>query len=202
VAKTFLPAATVAAAAKTAGWTGPDLVTAVAVAWGESSGWLEAVNPLDGTYANGRRDFGVWQMNLAGAEHPEQFVLATNAAAAKRLFDDRGWQPWVAYTSGRYRTYLELASAAVASLSYPPLHLGLLQAGLRNNDVKMYQEALRTTAGGVLAQYNPSGATGFYGTETKAMTTHAYTDLLHLTSGDLATPGPTLIRSLHFNPLP
>jgi len=205
--KTFLPAATVAAAAKRAGWTGQDLVTAVAVAWGESSGWLEAVNPLDGVYpagspSPGTRDFGVWQINLRGADHPEMFDLATNATAAFKLYGARGWQPWFAYTSGRYRQYLELASSAVASLDYPPIHLSQLTVGQRNADVHAYQVALRSVAKGVLAQYNPSGPTGYYGGETATMTRHAYTDLLHLTSGDLNVPGPTLLRYLHFNPLP
>ena len=108
---------------------------------------------------------------------------ATNAAKAHAMFVDRGWKPWVAYTSGSYRSRLEAASIAVASLSYPPIHIANLQPKARNEDVRQYQIHLRAVPG--LIGYNPSGPTGFYGTETAAMTHHAYTDVLHLGGGDL-----------------
>jgi hypothetical protein len=202
---TYLTAAQVAQVAKDAGWTGQDLVTSVAVCQAESSGWVEAVNPANGVYppgspAPGSRDFGLWQIDAKGLTHPELFDPATNAAKAHAMFLDRGWKPWVAYTSGSYRSRLEAASVAVASLSYPPIHISALQPKLRNEQVREYQTHLRAVPG--LAQYNPSGATGYYGTETAAMTHHAYTDVLHLGGGDLNTPGPTLLAYLKFHPLP
>lgn len=79
------------------------------------------------------------------------------------------------------------------------LHLHLLKPGLKNSDVVAYQRAIRTR--NALGRFNPSGATGYYGTETEAMTHHAYTDVLHLLGGDLNTPGPTLLRWLGFTPV-
>jgi len=196
----YLTAAQIAQVAKDTGWTGQDLVTSVAVCLAESSGWLQAVNPANGTYQNGTRDFGLWQINKLGENHPELFPSLANAQAAYSLWQARKWQPWVAYTSGSYKSRLETASIAVQSLSYPLIYIHLLQPGLTNSDVKEYQIHLRAVPG--LLQYNPSGPTGYYGSETKAMTQHAYTDVLHLGGGDLTTPGPTLLSYLHFNPQP
>jgi hypothetical protein len=45
--------------------------------------------------------------------------------------------------------------------------LSNLRWGIRHQDVTVYQNALRAKG---YAKYNPSGATGYYGAETKAMT--------------------------------
>jgi hypothetical protein len=45
--------------------------------------------------------------------------------------------------------------------------LSNLRWGIQHNDVKAYQKALRAKG---FAKLNPSGVTGFYGAETKAMT--------------------------------
>ena len=45
--------------------------------------------------------------------------------------------------------------------------LSNLRWGTQHNDVKVYQKALRAKG---FARFNPSGVTGYYGAETKAMT--------------------------------
>lgn len=198
--KTFIDASRIASYARAAGWDKTQQVTAVAVCLAESGGWVEAVNPLDGVYISGYRDFGLWQISVLGASHPELFDPQTNANRAYALWSVRQWQPWVAYTTGAHLKFMEVASAAVAALDYPVVRLSMLQPGLRNNDVKMYQEHLRIYIPGAV-KLNPSGATGFYGSETKAMTKYAYTNVLHLYGGDLTVPGPSLVRYIKLNPI-
>ena len=198
--KTFIDASRIASYARAAGWDKTQQVTAVAVCLAESGGWVEAVNPLEGTYTTGYRDFGLWQISVLGMSHPELFDPQTNANRAHTMWVSRGWQPWVAYTSGAHLKFMEAASAAVTALDYPSIRMSMLVPGLKNNDVLLYQEHLRSYIPGAVA-LNPSGATGFYGNETKAMTTFAYRSVLHLYGGDLTVPGPSLIRYIKLNPI-
>lgn len=104
-----------AAAAAAAGFTGPDLVIAVAVAGAESSWRADATN--DNT--NGSRDYGMWQINtvhraiLAAGQWQDP---ASNARMAKQVWDDAGgsWRPWVTYNTGSYEKHLADAEVAVA----------------------------------------------------------------------------------------
>ena len=72
------------------------------------------------------------------------------------------------------------------------MSLSSLVPGRKNAHIKMYQQALRAFG---MAKHNPSGATGHYGSETKAMTRAAYRKLGWL-SGDLNVPGPRLLAKL------
>jgi hypothetical protein len=91
---------------------GDALVLAVAVALGESDGVVDA------THANtdGSIDRGVWQINSAawpmyGASCV--FDPECNAGAMADISHDGGnWQPWVAYTNGRYLQFMADAKAA------------------------------------------------------------------------------------------
>lgn len=74
----------------------------------------------------------------------------------------------------------------------PVVKLANLVPGRKNADVRTYQQALRAFG---MAKHNPSGATGHYGSETKAMTEAAYRKLGWL-SGDLTVPGPKLLARL------
>src|SRR5579871_849779 len=113
-----MTAAEIAQYAAAAGFSGADLVTAVAIALAESSGTPGAVNTADpgGSY-------GLWQINLAA--HPEYagavqsgqiFDPAFNAAAAFAVYQAAGasFRPWSTYppSSG----YLAQAQQGVASL--------------------------------------------------------------------------------------
>jgi hypothetical protein len=52
-------------------------------------------------------DCGVAQINHRGQECPARLLtLEGSVDQAKRMFDERGWQPWVAYNRGLYRKYL------------------------------------------------------------------------------------------------
>jgi len=70
--------------------------------------------------------------------------------------------------------------------------LSSLVPGHRNSHIRTYQQALRAFG---MAKHNPSGATGYYGGETKAMTRAAYHELGWL-SGDLDRPGRKLLARL------
>jgi len=90
--------------ASDAGFSGTDLVTAVAVANAESSRRTDAVG-------DGGDSIGLWQINIPS--HPQYTVAqlkdpAQNAAAAKSIRDGgRGWNNWTQYRNGTYRSYLD-----------------------------------------------------------------------------------------------
>lgn len=96
-----------------AGFSGQDLVTAVAVALAESGGRIDATN----TNSNGTTDYGVWQINSVHADefskHP-QWWSVENADMAHDIYAAAGntFQPWSTFTSGRYTSFLLQASSA------------------------------------------------------------------------------------------
>lgn len=52
-------------------------------------------------------DCGVAQINVKGKECPAELLEPQhNIEHAKGMFDRRGWQPWVAYNSGKYKEHL------------------------------------------------------------------------------------------------
>jgi hypothetical protein len=59
-------------------------------------------------------------------EHPELARGDSSAKIAHSLYEQRGWQPWVAYSSGNYKKALADSCVAVANL------LGLLLLDNRN----------------------------------------------------------------------
>jgi hypothetical protein len=110
----------IAALAFQAGFRDEQLVTAVAVALAESGGDPAAHNPRppDDSY-------GLWQINMIGSLGPARrstfgipnnaalFDPAINAKAAWEVSSHgTNWRPWSAFTSGKYRQYLERAQAA------------------------------------------------------------------------------------------
>jgi hypothetical protein len=112
-----------ATVASRAGFSGDRLVTAVAVGMGESScrpGAYLTNGPTKGC-PNGSVDRGLWQINSCW--HPSvskgcAYDAQCNANAAHRISSGgANWKPWVAYTNGRYKSYLDEARAAVARLS-------------------------------------------------------------------------------------
>ena len=106
-----LSAGQIAQYAAAAGFSGADLVTAVAIALAESGGNPQAYNPETAAGApQGQGSFGLWQIYLA--EHPE-FAgedltdPQTNANAAYSIYAIAGnnFHPWSTYTSGEYGMY-------------------------------------------------------------------------------------------------
>lgn len=81
---------------------------AYAVCMGESSGNSNAYNPeahkdrYGRVICNGSR--GLFQ--IACVHHDSTFDPSGNISAAVRIYNDSGWSPWGAYTSGKYLRYL------------------------------------------------------------------------------------------------
>jgi hypothetical protein len=122
-AKNFLEPTQIALAAQMAGFSGPRLVTAVAVAMAESRGNADAVSRS--------RAYGLWQI-LAHA-HPD--LIRSSNPHVSRWFDPyvnarfawqvsnggKNWRPWSVYKHRTYRRYLARARAAVRMLQMSPL---------------------------------------------------------------------------------
>ena len=106
---------TIAGYASNAGFTGIDLVTAVAIAYAESSGNPNAVGD------NGDST-GLWQINLPN--HPEYQGVdltnpQTNANAAFAIYSAAGnsFSPWTTFNTGAYQQYNGQAQSQVDDLS-------------------------------------------------------------------------------------
>jgi len=83
----------VAELAESAGFVGDDLVVAVAVAFAESDGVVDAVN----VNGNGSVDRGLWQINSVHG-FSGLFDGAVNAGAAFDVWVGQGWSAWYAHT--------------------------------------------------------------------------------------------------------
>lgn len=104
--------------AANAGFVGPDLDTAVAVALAESGGNPTAYNPEKAAGAvQGKGSFGLWQIYITA--HPEfagENLLdpQTNAAAAYSIYAAAGnsFSPWSMFKNGAYEAQLAAVQAA------------------------------------------------------------------------------------------
>ena len=114
-----LSPAQIAQYAKKAGFTGYNLIVAIAVAEGESGGRVGAYNGGNGT-TDIENSCGLWQINvLAHPNYDRNKLLndaAYNAKAAFQLWQASGWHPWGAYTNGSYLTYLPIATTAAITV--------------------------------------------------------------------------------------
>jgi hypothetical protein len=112
--------------AQTAGFTGTDLATAVAVALAESGGDPNAYNPETAAGApQGKGSYGLWQIYLEA--HPEDASLnlydpQTNANAAYQTYANAGgaFTPWSTFKSGAYLAQLPAVGVAIAAASVAP----------------------------------------------------------------------------------
>jgi len=96
-----------------AGFSGVDLVTAVAIAYAESAGDPNAVGDLDLG-----RSIGLWQINLrAHPEYTEEYLLnpQNNAFAAFQIYRDAGYSfhPWSTFKSGAYLSHVDKAQSEI-----------------------------------------------------------------------------------------
>jgi Lysozyme like domain len=107
--------AQIATWAKQGGFTGEDVVTAVAVALAESGGRYAVVS---GANFNGTRDYGLWQINSVHAhlfqQHPSWWTVS-NGKMAKAVHASQGWNAWTVYKSQAYRLFLPRARAAAGA---------------------------------------------------------------------------------------
>ncbi|MEV7231663.1 SH3 domain-containing protein [Polymorphospora sp. NPDC051019] len=106
--------------ARAAGWTGENLVVAVAVALAESwctAGAQNRNGPTAGC-PNGSLDRGGWQINNcyhAWVSDACAYELYCNARAAHDIWGWSGWTAWATYTNGSYRNYLAEAREGVGN---------------------------------------------------------------------------------------
>ena len=118
-----VPITQIAGAAKAAGFTGPDLVIAVAVAEGESSGQADQATPE----RDGSTSYGLWQINSV---HKDVLAMgswadpATNARMARTVWQRSGWKAWGAYNNQSYARSLAAAQQAVGNAATPAVPVG------------------------------------------------------------------------------
>ncbi len=102
-----------------AGFTGPDLATAVSIALAESGGDPQAYNPERAANTpQGYGSFGLWQIYLKA--HPEYkgmnlFDPPANASAAFSIYTSAGnsFRPWSTFKNNAYVAYLDSVNAAI-----------------------------------------------------------------------------------------
>lgn len=97
--------------AQEAGFTGGDLVTAIAVALAESGGDTEATH----TNRDGSTDYGLWQINSVHKELLAGKVWmdpAVNAKMAFEVWKGSGWSAWSTFNNGAILFYMPTAIAA------------------------------------------------------------------------------------------
>lgn len=101
------------------------------------------------------------------------------------------------------QTQAAICGYSTKGVNAAPASTGLT-VGARSARVTAYQKAVRAYLGRSASRYNPSGATGYYGSETAAMTRAVYLDLGRKhprqgwTVGNLGTPGPGLLKVLGY----
>lgn len=120
----FLSPSDIRTVAINAGFSGNDLITAVAIALAESGGNADAYNPeiLAGT-PSGQGSKGLWQIYTK--VHPELdsnlYDAQTNADAAFVVYQQAGnsFRPWSTFKSGAYSSHLDSANPLSAGLTDP-----------------------------------------------------------------------------------
>lgn len=113
------PGAVVAQAAKVAGFTGSDLVTAIAVAKAES-GWRASV--VSPTNADGTKDCGLWQINSIHKDLLRKNSCSdpkANARMARQVWKNAkgSWSPWYTFKDGKHRPFMAEARTLAAGVS-------------------------------------------------------------------------------------
>jgi hypothetical protein len=112
--------------AQNAGFSGPDLQTAVAIALAESGGDPNAYNPERAAGAvQGHGSFGLWQIYLTA--HPEfsgqnLFDPNINAAAAYSVYAAAGnsFRPWSTFKNGAYLAHMDPVAQVILVSSEQP----------------------------------------------------------------------------------
>jgi Lysozyme like domain len=112
-----LSAVAIAGYASAAGFSGDDLVTAVAVALAESGGDPNAHGDLT---LPGSGSYGLWQIYAhahpeLGPDFTQLYDPAVNAAAAFSVYSAAGnsFSPWSTFKGGQYAAHLDIASQAI-----------------------------------------------------------------------------------------
>lgn len=114
-------AATIARYGYTAGWRGPDLVVAVAVALAESGGVENKLGDVALQTEKWGPSVGLWQIRSVkaekgrGTQRDESANVngQTNATNAYAIWKAQGWGPWSAHTNKSYLLYMPVATSGV-----------------------------------------------------------------------------------------
>jgi len=103
--------------ASNAGFSGGDLITAVAIALAESGGDPNAHGDLT---LPGSGSYGLWQIYAHahpefGPDFTQLYDPAINAAAAFSVYSAAGnsFSPWSTFKGGQYEAHLDVASQSV-----------------------------------------------------------------------------------------
>lgn len=125
---TMLTDSQIAGYATGAGFNSSQVPTMVAIALAESGGNTDAHNPSGAE--------GLWQVmwQLHGFSG-NPYDPATNAAAAKKVFDEQGYGAWTTYNTGVYRAFLgrgEAAARAGSSSSMPSGNIATVAPSVNN----------------------------------------------------------------------
>lgn len=110
---TTLSDSQIAGLAQGAGFPPSVIPTMVAIALAESSGNPDATH----TNSNGSIDYGLWQINSVHNIGGNLLDPATNAQAAKTVYDQQGLKAWSTYNSGAYTRYLGRGQTAAGNPS-------------------------------------------------------------------------------------
>lgn len=92
------------AAARAAGFSDAEALTAAAIALAESGGNEKATH----TNTNGTVDYGAWQINSVHKDilaRGDKFNLKDNAKMAYAVYKSQGFKAWVTYKSGAYKKH-------------------------------------------------------------------------------------------------
>jgi hypothetical protein len=124
--KGTLSKAQIAQLMRRAGWPEDQIRTGVAVALAESGGNTAVQNSIGAT--------GLWQILLSAhpsvsAEEARDPMFATRYAL--RLWRERGWQPWEAYTKGMHRQFMAMGGPPPRNSGLPNVSVGDAQPGKR-----------------------------------------------------------------------
>jgi hypothetical protein len=137
--------------------------------------------------SGGGHNFSAWALpNDDGSITGYAKYVKENSPDTYELYYSR-WKTW-------YDRYPQDLAIATASVTPGTVAMVNLRPGLRNDDVKEYQVKLRRYLERARRNpnlYNPSGATGYYGNETKALT-KAVHDLMVQRKLIVKSPTPTL----------
>lgn len=116
--------AQIATYASGAGWSGQDLITAIAVCMAESGGNENLVDDVSIETAEWGPSIGLWQIRSRNAEKgkgTERDEIAnkdpaTNAVHAHAIQVKDGWKAWSAYNNKKYLLYVPIATTAAANV--------------------------------------------------------------------------------------
>jgi hypothetical protein len=127
-----LSAAQIQSYAAGAGFTGPDLTTAVAIALAESSG-----NPS--IIGDNGQSYGLWQINIPSHPNlngPSLLNPAANAQAAYSIYAAAGgsFTPWTTFNTGAYLAYMPGGQPASSPATTPADDSSVIDVGNTDAD--------------------------------------------------------------------